>query len=214
MKHFDKDVPKIIFCDNQLLVALKPAGWLTQTEGGQGESLEAFCKQWLKEQYQKPGNVFLHAIHRLDRLVSGLVLFARTSKALSRLNEAMRVKAIRRMYLAEVEGRLLVEEGHLEHRLDHGELSPQGQIARLSYRKCGNDENGPQETTWVRIELETGRYHQIRAQFAAIGHPIVGDVRYGSCRKSDQRIHLFCEVLEFLHPVTRELMRYEEFYIS
>ena len=81
MKPFDNATPEIIYCDNHILVAIKPAGWLTQEEG-----LEAFCAQWIKEKYQKPGNVFLHCIHRLDRPVSGLVLFARTSKALSRLN--------------------------------------------------------------------------------------------------------------------------------
>src|SRR5579862_6936975 len=103
MKSYDKD-PEIIFCDNHLLVATKPAGLLTQPDEVGSDSLEDWAKQWVKKEFNKPGNVFLHAIHRLDKPVSGLVLFGRTSKALSRLNELSRLMGIQRTYMAEVEG--------------------------------------------------------------------------------------------------------------
>ncbi|MDE3048165.1 MAG: RNA pseudouridine synthase, partial [Verrucomicrobiota bacterium] len=95
---------EIVFCDNHLLIAVKPCGLTTQPSPEGGESLEGFAKEWVKRQFQKPGNVYLHALHRLDKPVSGLVLFARTSKALSRLNEQQREQAIQRVYVAEVEG--------------------------------------------------------------------------------------------------------------
>ena len=108
MKSFDNE--EILFCDNHLLIALKPAGMLTQPGASMEESLETFAKAWVKQEYHKEGAVFIHAIHRLDRPVSGLVLFARTSKALSRLNEQSRLLQIQRCYIAEVEG-ILPEEG-------------------------------------------------------------------------------------------------------
>jgi 23S rRNA pseudouridine1911/1915/1917 synthase len=181
------DNAEIIFSDNHLLVASKPAGWLTQPDGSDTPSLEEFAKEWVKKEYNKPGNVYLHAIHRLDKPVCGLVLFARTSKALSRLNELSRDQEIQRIYTAEVEGILPEKEGRLDHYLIHGEHKAlignekTGKHARLTYVVTHFGERNTQ----VSIELETGRYHQIRAQFGAIGHPIVGDKKYGakSCHK-------------------------------
>ena len=113
----NENTPDIVFCDNHLLVAEKPAGWLTQPDDTDRDSLEVFAKAWVKREFSKPGEVFLHCIHRLDRPVSGLVLFARTSKALSRLNEASRAGEIQRKYLAEVEGIVAGKQGTLEHWL-------------------------------------------------------------------------------------------------
>ncbi len=213
MKSSASGAPEIIFCDNHLLVAVKPCGWLTQPDESERDSLETFCKAWVKQQYQKPGNVFLHCIHRLDRPVFGLVLFARTSKALTRLNELSRSHEINRLYTAEVQGIIGKKEGTLEHYLVHGEhraivadkSHKEAKKAVLHYRVLDIKEH----TTVVSIELETGRYHQIRAQFSAMAHPIIGDVKYGSKRGDGEEIHLACTELSFSHPVTKEALRYQ-----
>jgi len=207
------DSAEVLYCDNHLAVAAKPSGMLTQPDESDTPSLEAFVKDWVKEEYQKKGNVFLHAIHRLDKPVSGLVLFARTSKALSRLNEQSRLQEIQRIYFAEVEGILSKKEGKLDHYLIHGdriatlakEGDPEAKHARLVYRMVA----AKQHTALVEIELETGRYHQIRAQFAAIGHPVSGDRKYGSRSGDGTAIRLHCLKLLFRHPVTNELMTFE-----
>jgi len=200
---------KIVFCDNHLLVAVKPAGISTQPHQEGKTNLLDQAKAWLKKEFKKPGNVFLEPVHRLDKPASGLVLFARSSKALSRLNEMMREQKIEKTYFAWVEGILTQKEGSLEHYLFHGEhrakavnhSHPQAKLACLHYvqvdQKKGN--------TFVEIHLETGRYHQIRAQFAEIGHPILGDAKYGSSSpwKKDQ-IALHHGRLRFSHPVTKE----------
>ncbi len=200
--------PDVIFCDNHLLIAFKPSGWLTQPDDTKRADLESFAKDWVKKEFQKPGAVFLHCIHRLDRPVSGLVIFAKTSKALTRLNEASRAGAIQRLYLAEVEGIVSEKSGTLEHFLLHGDgraivstpKNPDAKKALLTYRVLQVKEH----STVVQIELQTGRYHQIRAQFAAIGHPIIGDIRYKAKSGSGDAICLSCTDLKFPHPVTRE----------
>lgn len=204
---------EVVFCDNHLLIAAKPCGLLTQPDAEDSDSLEAFAKEWIKKEYQKPGNVFLHAVHRLDKPVSGLVLFARTSKALSRLNEQQRDQEIQRIYTAEVEGILTPKEGTLNHYLIHGDHraliakpeDPQAKHARLTYQVIRYQEH----STIVSIELETGRYHQIRAQFSALGHPVVGDLRYGAKAGDERAIHLHCAKLAFKHPVTQEVLTFE-----
>ena len=201
---------EVLYCDNHLVIASKPSGMLTQPGETGEESLEEWVKCWLKEKYQKKGAVFLHAIHRLDRPVSGLVLFARTSKALSRLNEQSREQSIQRIYLAEVEGILSKKEGKLDHYLIHGDhraivAKQEGgdaKHARLTYETVQQKPH----STIVKIELETGRYHQIRAQFSAIGHPVVGDSRYGSSSPTNGDVHLHCMKISFRHPVTQEII--------
>jgi len=211
MKSFGNE--DIVFCDNHLVIAEKPAGLLTQPDASGTPSLEGFVKQWVKKEYNKPGDAFIHCIHRLDRPVSGLVLFARTSKALSRLNEQSRQMEIQRIYVAEVEGILPVKEGKLDHYLIHGdhkalvgkEEDPEAKHARLTYQVL----HFLAHTTLVRIELETGRYHQIRAQFGAISHPLVGDKKYGARTGDMNTIHLHCAKLSFEHPVTKEVLIFE-----
>lgn len=209
MKSSDSEV---IYCDNHLLVANKPPGLLTQPDESKEDSLEVFAKAWVKEEYKKPGNVFLHAIHRLDKPVSGLVLFARTSKALTRLNEQSRNQEIQRVYLAEVEGVLAEKEGRLDHYLIHGDhkaligkpTDKEAKHARLTFRVV----QFKSHTTLVQIELETGRYHQIRAQFSAAGHSILGDRKYGA-KVAEEVIHLHCTKLAFAHPITQEVLQFE-----
>lgn len=202
-----------IFCDNHILVANKPPGLLTQPDDSGDDSLEAFAKEWVKKEYKKPGNVYLHAIHRLDRPVSGMVLFARTSKALSRLNEQSRNQEIQRTYIAEVEGILPEKQAKLDHYLVHGDhraliakaTDKEAKHARLIYTVLRFQTH----STFVSIELETGRYHQIRAQFSAIGNPIVGDKRYGAKSGDGDIIHLHCAKLALEHPVTKEVLSFE-----
>ena len=205
--------PEILYTDNHILVASKPSGWLTQPDQSKGPSLESFAKEWVKSEYSKPGEVFLHAIHRLDKPVSGLVLFARTSKALTRLNEQSRAQEIERIYWAEVEGIISQREGKLKHYLIHGEHraliakagDKEAKLAVLNYEV----EKHKSHSTLVSIDLETGRYHQIRAQFSVIGHPIVGDKKYGSKKGNGEEIHLHCWELYFDHPVTNEELSFK-----
>jgi 23S rRNA pseudouridine1911/1915/1917 synthase len=178
------------------------------------DNLTDLAKAWVKKEYNKPGAVFLEPIHRLDKLVSGLVLFARTSKALSRLQESMRNHEIKKTYLAHLEGKPPTAEGLLEHYLVHDEhrarvvdvSHKEAKLARLYYKVLESKE----ETTLVMIDLHTGRYHQIRMQFSAIGCPVVGDRKYGSCMPfTAPGIGLHHGRIGFEHPVTREAMLFE-----
>ncbi len=198
--------PQVLFSDNHVLAVDKPALLVTQPTEGHVTSLEEWAKAWVKESMQKSGAVFLHAIHRLDREVGGIVLFARTSKALTRLNEAMRKKQIVKTYHALVEGYIKESEGrlchHLEHKEHRAEISsgPESKEAILRYHVLERKK----DTTLVEIQLETGRYHQIRAQFAAIGHPIIGDRKYGSKTLYFQAGIALCHAeISFPHPVLK-----------
>ena len=196
MNHLDN--ASIVSSDNHLLVVEKPAEVATQPD------LTEMGKAWIKKKYQKPGNVFLHPIHRLDKPVSGLVLFARTSKALSRLQEMMRERKIEKIYHALVEGKLPEAEGQLVHHLKHGsfraEVSREGKEAVLDYRVLRQEKG----ITLLEIHLITGRYHQIRAQLADTGCPILGDEKYGSRRSWPKGIALHSSELRCEHPVTHE----------
>lgn len=200
---------EVLYVDNHILLVNKPADLATQPIPTSDESLELLCKEWIKEQYKKPGNVFLHAIHRLDKPVSGIVLFARTSKALSRLNESMRQHEMQKVYLALVEGHLKKSEGHLEHYLVHGDhyahlaTEKTAGAKRASLKYVVKEEKD--DCTFLEITLETGRYHQIRAQMASIGHPVVGDSKYGSSKTYPKKGIALCHSqFSFPHPITKE----------
>ena len=216
MKSFDSAKFKagqlqVVYSDNHVLIVVKPAGCLTQPDDTGRQSLEVLAKEWVKIKYNKPGDVFLHCIHRIDRPVYGLVMFARTSKALSRMNESSRDNLIQRLYTAEVEGILDPQEGTLQHYLIHGdykailanERNKDAKKAVLNYKTISNKK----QSTLVTVELKTGRYHQIRAQFAAIKHPVIGDGKYGA-RQADEIIHLACTDISLPHPVTKEQLTF------
>ena len=203
---------KPVYEDNHLLVVVKPQGKLTQSDETGDLSLQDECKQYIKEKYQKPGEVYLGLVHRLDRPVGGLVAFARTSKAASRLSEQLRVHHMEREYLAVVEGEDLPARGDLRDWLLQGEdglvrVVPEGtpgaKEARLHYERLGAREG----TALVHLRLETGRKHQIRVQISHLGHPILYDMRYGHGERG-RDIALFGAVLRLTHPTLKKEMTF------
>jgi 23S rRNA pseudouridine1911/1915/1917 synthase len=202
MKFTVKDTPSVLFCDNHLLVLVKPHGLLTQPSGTTRPNLEEWGKAYLKKKFDKPGAVFLEALHRLDKEVSGIVLFARTSKALTRLQESQREGKWRKKYWALIEGHFVKKEDLLEDHVIHGsfraEKSEKGAYAALRYTVLKEE----LQTSLLDIELLTGRYHQIRLQLSSRGHPIVGDRTYGSQTPfAAHAIALTHYQLETVHPI-------------
>jgi 23S rRNA pseudouridine1911/1915/1917 synthase len=204
----------ILFEDNHLLVINKPAGTLVQGDETGDEPLVETGKRYLKEKYEKPGNVFLGVVHRIDRPVSGVVVMAKTSKSLERMNKAFRDHKVYKKYWAIVKNRPKVESDKLIHWLvkDSGRNTVSasenfiegGLKAELSYRILGrlNDHY------MLEVTPLTGRPHQIRAQLAAIGCPIRGDLKYGFHKpNTDKNINLHAREIVFDHPVKNEKMR-------
>lgn len=201
--------PLILFADNHLLAVNKPPGLLTQDSGTGLPNLEDWAREWVRVDKGKPGSIFLNAVHRIDRAVSGVVLFARTSKALRRLNADVRRRDCKKIYHALVEGvpgkpsaELVDWLAHEHHRAEVcKEGDPGAQRAVLRYRIL--EQVGG--LTLLEIDLETGRYHQIRAQLAAIGCPVAGDEKYGAKQKADgEGIALHHYRLEVAHPTLGE----------
>jgi len=200
---------EVLLCDNHLLAVVKPAMLPTQTVTAGDDNLEERAKLWLRQETGKEGAIFLQPIHRLDKPASGIVLFARSSKALSRLNLCMRERQIDKTYYALIEGTPPSKTGNLEHFLKHGDFRAEvvgseregGKKALLSYRvldmRC--------DRSLLEITLVTGRYHQIRAQLSAIGCPIVGDKKYGSRSPfANPGIALHHGQMSFSHPVSKK----------
>lgn len=207
----------IVYEDNHLLIAVKPQGQLTQSDSTGDLSLHDELKGYIKEKYQKPGEVYLGLVHRLDRPVGGLVAFARTSKAASRLSEQLRSHAMEREYLCVVEGCGLPNQGSLTDWLlgdENGFVHsvPEGtegaKQARLRFFKLGEDASRGE--TLLHIRLETGRKHQIRVQLSHMGHPIRWDMRYGHGEKG-RDIALWGAVLNIAHPTKKEPMVFTSF---
>lgn len=208
-------MPEIIYEDNHLLIAVKPPNQLTQGDETGDPALLDELKAYIKHKYQKPGEVYLGLVHRLDRPVGGLVAFARTSKAASRLSEQLRNRTMHRDYLAVVEnGARLPDEGALHNWLRKDEASgsvsvaepnaPGAQEARLRYHTLARLGN----SALVQITLDTGRKHQIRVQFAAAGHPLMYDMRYGHGERG-RNIALWGARLSLCHPTRKEPMTFQ-----
>jgi len=204
---------EVLFEDNHLLAINKPAGLLTQDSGRGEDSAEERARRYVKETRNKPGTVFLHVAHRLDREASGIVLCATTSKALARLNEQMRARSVRKLYHAVVE---LPTTGRGEPPAEHGELvdwlahddhrariAAAGTVGAQECRMCYRVLARGDGIVVLEIDLKTGRYHQIRAQLAAAGWPILGDRRYGGPPCDMAGIALHHVRLELEHPVRR-----------
>lgn len=204
---------QILFEDNHLIGINKRAGQLVQGDKTGDACLADEIKAFLKIKYNKPGNVFCGVIHRLDRPTSGIVLFAKTSKALERMNAQFREKQTDKSYLALVHG-ILSNQESLVHDLKKNEQknksfvvdSGKGKEAKLSYFPVKSFE----AYTLIEVTLETGRHHQIRCQMAHIGHPLRGDLKYGAKRSNeDGSICLHAAKLEFFHPISKEKLTIE-----
>jgi 23S rRNA pseudouridine1911/1915/1917 synthase len=205
----------VLYEDNHCLAVLKPAGVLTMGDKTGDETLLEMARRYIKHKYRKPGNVYLGVVHRLDRPVSGVVLFARTSKAAARLSEQFRSATVRKLYWACVEGRPNDRSGTLEDRLvkdrKRNVVTPAGESdleggrsSAIEYRVI----EVRKRNTLLKITPLTGRSHQIRVQLASRGMPIVGDKKYGAARAWGRgRIALHAAELEFEHPVKRERIR-------
>lgn len=202
----------MLHLDNHLVAVWKPAGLLTQGDKSGAPNLLDQVKRWLARTYDKQGNVFLGLLHRLDRQVAGVVLFARTSKAASRLSEQFREHRVEKIYWAIVQGHLEPSAGALTHFIEdlegrpgviaHARPGPGRKQARLRYRTFSTVGEG--STSAVEVVLETGRKHQIRAQLAATGHPILGDVQYRSTLAfSGDGIALVAKRLSITHPISK-----------
>ncbi len=201
---------KILFEDNHLLVYNKLPGEIVQGDKSGDEPVSERIKQFLKSKYQKTGNVFLGTIHRIDRPVSGIVLFAKTSKALSRMNEMLKQKQIQKTYWAVVKNKPVNESGIIEGFLKKNEEKNKSYyfeketkgalFSELSYMLLACSDN----YHLVNVNPVTGRHHQIRVMLAHIGCPIKGDVKYGDKRSNrDGSIHLHAREVKFLHPVNK-----------
>ena len=206
----------VVYEDNHIIVVNKTASEIVQADKTGVTPLSETVKQYLKEKYQKPGNVFIGVTHRLDRPVSGLVIFAKTSKALTRLNEMFRTSEVKKTYWAVVKNAPKEPEGELVHYLARNEKQnksfaydkevPNSKKAILNYRLIGHSEN----YYLLEVDLKTGRHHQIRCQLAKMGCPIKGDLKYGAPRSNpDGSICLHARKVRFIHPVSKELIELE-----
>ena len=204
---------KIVYEDNHVIIASKRSGEIVQGDKTGDRTLADDVKEYIKEKYAKPGNVFLGVTHRLDRPVWGLVVFAKTSKALARLNDMFRNGEVHKTYWAICQNAPAEPEATLTHWITRNEKQnksyaydrevPGSKKAVLHYRTISRSER----YTLVEIELMTGRHHQIRCQLAKIGCPIKGDLKYGARRSNpDGSISLLARKVEFIHPVSKELI--------
>lgn len=200
----------IIYEDNHLLVVEKPINIPTQEDNTKDKDLLTILKKYIKEKYNKPGNVYLGLVHRLDRPVGGIMVFARTSKAASRLSEQVRNKTFKKTYNAVVIGNIN-KEGKLKDYLLKDEkknivkVDKNGKEAILNFKKLDFKNN----MSLVEINLETGRSHQIRVQMSHYGYPLFGDQKYNKTSKTGEQIALFAKKIEFIHPTTNELLTFE-----
>ncbi|MEG2351445.1 MAG: RluA family pseudouridine synthase [Bacilli bacterium] len=202
----------VIYEDNHIIVVVKPENVLSQSDSSGDIDLLTMVKSYIKEKHNKPGNVYVGLIHRLDRPVGGIMVFAKTSKAAKRLNEQIKNGNFKKTYV-------LICEGHIENKADTlinylykdeklcvskvvNENHPGAKLSKLEYEVINYIDN----KTIVKVNLLTGRHHQIRLQFSNMNHPICGDVRYGS--KSNFNLRLYAYKLEFKHPVKNEFMEF------
>lgn len=200
---------EVLYEDNHLIAVNKKAGDIVQGDKTGDTPLSEFVKAYIKKKYNKSGKVFLGSIHRLDRPTSGIVLFARTSKALSRMNEQFRKKEVQKTYWAIVENSPPKEKGTLENYLHKNQKQNKSYVRKekvgkhsiLEYKILSKLNN----YYHLEIQPKTGRHHQIRVQLSEIGCVIKGDLKYGSKRSNkDASIHLLAQKLEFIHPVKKE----------
>ena len=206
----DGKMNKVIYEDNHLLVVEKPQNVLVQADNTNDLDLLTNLKKYIKEKYNKPGEVYLGLVHRLDRPVGGVMVFARTSKAASRLSNMIRLGKFEKTYLAVVEGKVS-DEGVFEDYLLKLEnenktiVDKKGKYSKLSYKLLSYKDG----LSLVKIKLDTGRSHQIRVQFSSRGYALWGDQKYNSKAKVGEQIALWSYELRFKHPVRDEIMDFK-----
>lgn len=201
---------KILYEDNHLLVVLKPINVPVQEDDSKDKDLLTILKEYIKEKYQKPGNVYLGLVHRLDRPVGGIMVFAKTSKAASRLSEQVRNYELKKEYHAVICGNINSKGNFIDRLLkdthnNKVSVNKDGKEARLSYEKISFKDG----LSLVKVDLETGRSHQIRVQFSHHGYPLYGDQKYNKNAKVGEQIALFATSISFYHPITKELLTFK-----
>lgn len=208
---------KVIYEDNHIIVVEKTPNIPSQADKTGDMDMLTLVKNYIKEKYNKPGNVYLGLVHRLDRPVGGVMVFAKTSKAASRLSEQVRTKSLKKIYLAVVDGKVEKSKGILEDYLYKDERNniskvvnatkKNAKLAKLDYEVLKYNE--VKDLSLLKVNLHTGRHHQIRVQLSNFGHSIFGDQKYGTRGKGKQ-IALWAYSLTIVHPVTKEAMTFED----
>ena len=206
---------KVIYEDNHLLVVEKPVNILSQGDDTNDKDMVNLLKQYVKEKYNKPGNVYIGLVHRLDRPVGGAMVFAKTSKAASRLSEQVRNKTFKKTYRAVIHGTMNKESDTLKDYLYKNKKTNMVSVVNKNHKDAKNAElsyetfDNKNNFSLVEIDLKTGRPHQIRVQFASRRHPLFGDQRYGqNVNKVGQQISLWSYKIEIEHPTTKEKMEF------
>ena len=209
---------KVLYEDNHIIVVIKEHNIPSQSDKTGDVDMLTVVKKYIKEKYNKPGEVYIGLVHRLDRPVGGLMVFARTSKAASRLSEQVRNKTFKKKYLAVVDGKFDEENGTLIDYLYKDERNniskvvletkKNSKMAKLDYEVLNYDNK--RDLSLVKINLHTGRHHQIRVQMAHAGHSLFGDQKYGTRGKGKQ-IRLWAYEVEFEHPTTKENLKFTEY---
>ncbi len=211
---------KILYEDNHIIVVIKEPGIPVQADKSGDIDMLTIIKQYIKEKYNKPGNVYLGLVHRLDRMVGGVMVFAKTSKAASRISEYIRQKNVKKKYFAIVNGYMNVGEKKVltdylikNERLNMSRVvnndTKGAKKSELEYEVLKNFEYKGKKYSLIDIDLHTGRHHQIRVQFSNIGHPLYGDIKYGQkVNKVGQNLALFSYYLSFFHPTKDEYLEF------
>ena len=196
----------VLYEDNHLIVVEKPINVLSQKDITNDFDMNEIIKAYLKIKYNKPGNVYLGLIHRLDRRVGGVMVFAKTSKAAQRLSNDIQNNDFHKLYIAKVKGKIEKNSSiNIKIKKDENNyaiIADDGKDARLDYIVLGYDE----DNTYVLVNLHTGRYNQIRVSFNHINHPIINDYKYSKEEKNDLPIGLYCYAISIIHPITKEKM--------
>lgn len=206
---------KVIYEDNHLLVVEKPVNVLSQGDDTNDKDMVNLLKDYVKVKYNKPGNVFIGLVHRLDRPVGGVMVFAKTSKAASRLSEQVRSKTLKKTYRAVIHGTMKKEEDTLKDYLYKNKNTNMVSVVNKNHKECKDAELSYKTLgkkdgfSLVEVDLKTGRPHQIRVQFSSRKHPLFGDQRYGQdINKKGDQISLWSYKLEIVHPTTKEKMEF------
>lgn len=208
-KQYYVDNLKVLYEDNHIIVIEKPVNVLSQKDITNDIDVNEIVKEYIKVKYNKPGNVYLGLIHRLDRRVGGVMVLAKSSKAASRLSDDIRNNKFKKFYIAKASGKI-VKDGSINVKILKDEktkmaiVSDKGKDSSLDYKVLGYDNND----TYALVDLHTGRYNQIRVSFSHIKHPLINDYKYGKGKVNDDELGLWCYKIIITHPVTKEKMEF------